>query len=202
MSIDATYNRSFVIGQLNFAISATLSSDLSTTFSESVPIAKSGTLTTRTDDNTGTLTMASGHGITTGQRLDIYWSTGRRYTVLVGTVSGNSVPFDLGGGDNLPAVDTTITAMVPIEEPCVVTGNNVTSIFAGCAVTSTIVFVDGSYNILHAITLTTTTTPSYVWTSNDGGTNPLAGDSPTKILISHGDLTAAQTIAGGVQYNS
>src|SRR5678815_5092823 len=73
--------------------------------------AKVGQLTTRTDNDTGTLTMVAGHGITTGARLDIFWEEagvkGARYGVTVGTVATNSVPFDLGAGDNLP---TNLTA--------------------------------------------------------------------------------------------
>ncbi len=201
MSIDATYARSFVIAGLNFTISTTLSSDLATTFSEEVAAAKSGSLTTRTDTNTGTLTMESGHGITTGVRLDLYWDGGRRYTVLVGTVSGTSVPIDLGGGDDLPAVSTEVTAMVPTEEALVVTGDNVTSIAGGCDTTGTIVFCDNSYVVLHAIELESGTTPSYVWNSADGGTNPLAGDSVTKVLLSHSDAANAHDLYGAVQYD-
>jgi hypothetical protein len=55
--------------------------------------AKGGTLTTRTSDTAGTLTMSSGHGITDGQVIDIYWSTGQVTSATVGTVATNSVPF-------------------------------------------------------------------------------------------------------------
>ena len=83
-------------------------------------VAKIGQLTTRTDANTGTLTMAASHGITTGARLDIFWTEagvkGARYGVTVGTVSVNSVPIDLGAGDDLPTNLTAVTAFVPIEE--------------------------------------------------------------------------------------
>ena len=63
-----------------------------------LPIAKAGTLTTRTEDDTGEATLGAGHGITTGAIVDIYWSGGRRYGVTVGTVAGNVVPFGAPGG--------------------------------------------------------------------------------------------------------
>ncbi len=78
-------------------------------------VAKIGQLTTRTDSNTGILTMAASHGITTAARLDVYWSGGARYGMTVGTVSINTVPIDLGGGDNLPDVNTAVTAMIPTQ---------------------------------------------------------------------------------------
>lgn len=73
-----------------------------------IPKGFAGTLTTRTDDNTGTVTLAGGHGIATGNSVDIYWSGGVQYDVTVGTVATNSMPFDLGIGDNLPSTSTAV----------------------------------------------------------------------------------------------
>lgn len=73
-----------------------------------LPAAKAGTLTMRTSDSVGTLTLSPGHGITTGMIVDLYWSGGTRYQVTVGTVSGNSVPFSLGAGFNLAIATTAI----------------------------------------------------------------------------------------------
>ncbi|MBK9128182.1 MAG: hypothetical protein IPM13_10320 [Phycisphaerales bacterium] len=67
---------------------------------------KRGTLTTRTSDTAGTLTMESGHGIATGNTIHVYWDGGKRIGVTVGTVSGTSVPISGGSGDNLPDAST------------------------------------------------------------------------------------------------
>src|SRR5687768_15260880 len=79
--------------------------------------AKTGSLTTRTSDTVGELTMTAGHLITTGARLDIYWTVagvnGARRGVVVGTVVVNAVPISGGAGDVLPAAATAVTAMVP-----------------------------------------------------------------------------------------
>ncbi len=84
---------------------------------QSLSPGKAGTLTTRTDANTGTLTLSTGHGITTGQKVNIFWNQGAgvigvQRNVTVGTVSGNSVPIDLGVGDNLPALNSAVVACV------------------------------------------------------------------------------------------
>jgi hypothetical protein len=66
-----------------------------------------GSLTTRTDADTGEITMSTQiapHGITTGEIVDVVWSRGWRLGMTVGTVSGNSVPIDGGEGDDLPTV--------------------------------------------------------------------------------------------------
>ena len=59
-----------------------------------LPIGKAGALTTRTSDTVGSATMATGHGITTGALVDVYWDGGVRYGVTVGTVNGQRRPVD------------------------------------------------------------------------------------------------------------
>lgn len=74
------------------------------------------TLTTRTSATAGTITAPSGHGITTGATIDLYWmavintyNTAQvRRNVTVGTVSGTSIPFSGGEGNDLPAQDEEI----------------------------------------------------------------------------------------------
>ena len=71
--------------------------------------ANQGDLTTRTDANTGTVTMDSGsHTIETGDTVNVYWAGGERKGMTVGTVSGTTVPIDGGSGDDLPVADTEV----------------------------------------------------------------------------------------------
>ncbi len=73
-------------------------------------------LTTRTSATAGTITAPSGHGVTTGASIDVYWmevisgyNTARiRRNVTVGTVSGTSIPFSGGEGDDLPTASSEI----------------------------------------------------------------------------------------------
>lgn len=82
-----------------------------------LPAAQAGTLSTRTNDSSGTLTLAGGHTIATSDTVAIGWAGGRRYNVTVGTVSGTSAPFSGGAGDDLPAEDAeiTVTPMVAVD---------------------------------------------------------------------------------------
>lgn len=69
-----------------------------------------GELTTRTDADTGELTMATAnHGISTGDTVNLTWDGGSRSDVTVGNVSGTTVPIDGGTGTDLPATSTDIT---------------------------------------------------------------------------------------------
>lgn len=82
--------------------------------------AQTGTLSTRTDDDTGEATLLTGHGIETGDIVDIYWSGGRRYGVTVGTVSGTAVPFGAAGGEGSgDALPTATTAITVVEQTAV-----------------------------------------------------------------------------------
>lgn len=160
--------------------------------------AKTGELTTRTDDNTGTLTMEASHGITDGQRLDIYWTSGGvnycHRGATVGTVSGTSVPIDTGTGDNLPALNTEITAMVPQLWTGSVTEANIEGFYAqiiGTEVGAQVSIGSGSYTEAASFLLngTTWTGPAAAWSDGvPGWTSPLdAATTITKIYASHGD---------------
>jgi hypothetical protein len=70
-----------------------------------------GALGTRTDADTGIVQLATGHGITTGNVVDVYWVGGVRYG-MDATVSSNDVTIDGGAGDDLPAQDFAIAAVV------------------------------------------------------------------------------------------
>ena len=90
---------------------------------QTVAAAKAGTLSTRTNNTDGTLTMGASHGITTGAIIDLYWlvsgtTYAYRHGVVVGTVSGTSVPISGGTGTNLPAQASAIMAMVHVVIPC------------------------------------------------------------------------------------
>lgn len=165
--------------------------------------AKTGTLTTRTDDDTGELTMSASHGITTGARLDVYWDVGGvkgcRRGMTVGTVSVNQVPIDGGAGDALPADESAVTAQVPTEEAFAVTGNNVTVIAARSTRRACVVFADAADAELHAIEAeldgTSTTGNGYQWVSGEGVTNPLAGDAVAKVFLSNGDSAGTNNVS-------
>ena len=70
-----------------------------------------GSLTTRTDNDTGIVTLSTGHGIETADVVDVYWVGGVRYG-MDATVAANAVTVDGGAGDNLPAEDFAIAAVV------------------------------------------------------------------------------------------
>lgn len=154
-----------------------------------LPAAKIGTLTTRTDANTGTFTMASGHGFVTSDRIDLYWSGGKRYG-MTATVTGDSAVLDGGTGDDLPIATTPITAMKPQLESFPVTAANMSVLVMGCNAPAQAVLRDDGPAVVFAIYVGGTL-DSYQWDSASGADNPLSADV-VDVYLSHGSTSAQQ----------
>jgi len=103
----ANYSQSISGGGVTIAKSVSRAGDHMNTYEITLPVAVAGSLTTRTDDNTGVVT-ASGHGLATSDVVDVYWSGGVRYG-MDATVSGDEVTVDGGAGDVLPSAATAVT---------------------------------------------------------------------------------------------
>ena len=163
--------------------------------SPSVAVAKTGTLTTRTDNDTGTFTMTTGHGFSTADKIDVFWSGGQR-RAMDATVTGDSVVLDGGSGDNLPAQTTAITAMKPVTVAFTVVGNTAFYLGVSSPVPGYIVFVDNAAAEIAAATYSITPTGGggKSWATNIGFTNPLAGATTSLVKFSHSSSTAARTM--------
>lgn len=166
-----------------------------------VPAAKTGTLTTRTDDDTGTCTMASGHGFSTSDKIDLFWAGGSR-RAMDATVTGDSVVLDGGSGDNLPIATTAITAMKPVEVLLDLTGDDVVALAVNAPQGGYVVFVDDAPADISAATYRlSTTSPGSSWTDSSGETNPLAGATVTAVKFSHGYSAGAVDMTATAIYN-
>ena len=195
-----------VPGQSADATTVSVEADTMQLSAPEVAAAKDGVLTVRTDDNTGSLTMESGHGITTGVKLDLFWDGGQRRGMTVGTVASLVVPIDLGAGDNLPTAATVITAMVPHEEAFVAVGNNITAAVVSSDRKGYVVFAQADGTVILGVKIGDDG-DTYYW-FNDTAlnnpvmiTNPFAGVSVGKIFFSHDDPDAAHSPSASVFFN-
>ena len=160
--------------------------------------AKAGTLSTRTDNNTGTLTLGSGHGITDGQIIDVYWSGGVQRTVTVGTVSGTSVPIDGGIGDNLPIATTAITACVQKAINLAIDGDNADIVAViletndkSLRTAANVQFLDSAADVIAEIDLVANV--PQVWDIEGGSANPFTGDPITNLKASQASTSTSET---------
>ncbi|MBN2445637.1 MAG: hypothetical protein JXO22_02855 [Phycisphaerae bacterium] len=161
--------------------------------------SQAGTLTTRTSDTEGTLTLGADHGIETADVIDLYWDGGRRYGVVVGTVAGTSVPISGGAGDVLPAQDTACVAAPRTELDTDFNADLASVMAAMIADRGRVEFHDSG-----GLELGIDMAASEMWLWIDGSTaaNPLAGDTVDKVYISHASSTATAVAKVGVLYDS
>jgi hypothetical protein len=159
----------------------------------SVPAAQSGTLTTRTDATSGALTMSSGgHGITTGQRIDLYWDGGACYGAIAGTVSGTAVPIaSVAGGDDLPSATTAITVGICTQATLDIVGDHLTALACGGSPAARSYFVFEESGGTDDFAALVAANDVYVWYDGDNGTNPLAGNTTASVWMSHASTSGA-----------
>lgn len=179
------------------AVQRTAETPIGTEFE--IPAAKTGTLSTRTSDTAGTLTMAGGHGLAENDRVDIYWADGVAYGATVGEVAGNSVPFTGAAGDVLPAQSTAITAGVRKVIDLDFTADKAVMIVMSSTRRGHADVRDSGGTELAQELIPN---EPWTWVADQGVANPLAGDIVDAIHVSNGDSANAATFRMGVLYDS
>jgi hypothetical protein len=195
----AQYTSLVTVGTDTFSDVVSVAGNSKEVASPTVPAAKVGQLTTRTDNDTGVATMVAGHGFITGDLIDLFWSGGSRRN-MTATVAVNAVTLDGGSGDNLPANLTAVTAMKPTEVDFVVNGANVVALGVKSNAIGWVVFVDNAAAIIAAAAFRITVAGGYgkPWASGNGITNPLGASVTSKVKFSHGEITAVDMKAVAV----
>jgi len=161
--------------------------------------AKAGSLTTRTDDNTGIVTCSEGHGIQSLDVVDVYWADGVRYG-MVATVTVNAVAVEGGAGEALPAQATAVTVGVTTNLDTDFDGDLLEMIAAHSTKRAMIVFLDVDDVVLKAVELTAG--EAWAWSSGGDIANPLTGNPVAYVLVSNGDSAAAAAVKLGILYSS
>lgn len=185
-------------GGVSIAKSQARTADGGSDVQVAVPKGFAGTLTTRTDANTGTITLVGGHGIATGNNVDIYWAGGVQYDVTVGTVSTNSMPFDLGIGDDLPIATTAVVVCKRVPVNVSIDGDALSILgvqqkFASQTETamSHVDFQDAAGDEIAQLDLQPNGVQ--VFDVEGGSANPFTGDPITVCYVSNGSSTADAT---------
>jgi hypothetical protein len=153
-----------------------------------LPAGNAGTLTTRTDDNTGVATLSTGHGIVSADKVDVYWTGGRRYG-MVATVDTNAVTVDGGAGDNLPAATTALVVTEQKQINTAIDGDALVliGILAGQRCHLDLQDAAGASVVTNGIDLVGD--EPYAWHNTCGIANPFAGNPITKTMASNGTAT-------------
>lgn len=201
-------NESIRIDGANYGNSIEQLFDNKTKLAPLIPRAKTGVLTVRTDNTSGSATLEASHGITTGAKVSIYWYNtngtlaGARHSVTVGTVAGTTVPITASGsGNNLPLAASAIVMMMESEEDFVRAGDDVKVLFIYSPVAAHVHIMDdaGTPAIIETFTIQPDTV--YRWYFDSGQDNPLAGVNVTAARITHGDGVNEQVVEVIFGYN-
>lgn len=202
---EARMTRTVTVSGHTFSVVVDIETDGARIKDPTVAAAVAGELTTRTSDTVGTLTMGGAHGITTGAEFNLFWADGSRLQVTAGVVAGMSVPFSVGAGDVLPALNTDITTHIESEEAFAIEGDDCSMI--GALLKAGAVDPRGYVRFLDAadvelfVVKFTADEMSYFWIDDAEfnnpvfGANPIAADSVAKVRFSHNDTTARQMVA-------
>jgi len=157
----------------------------------SLPAGQAGTLTTRTDDDTGEATLSDTPSVANGDVVDVYWSGGKRIGMDVGVVAGNVVPIDGGAGDALPAQDTAVIVTERVEETAMkFDGDDMKLLVVSCDQRATVDFEDSTPTSLADVEIVAAN-EEYHWADDQGVANPLTGNAVDQIQCSNGSTTAA-----------
>jgi hypothetical protein len=168
----------------------------------------SGTMTNKTDANTGVVTLTTGHTIvTSGVLVDCYWVDGtpkRRYG-LTATKSTNDVTLEGGAGDDLPANATAVIVCAQTSAEVNFDGDNALFIAVmyrnptDTSAQGSIDFQDAGPASIEQVDLIHETANGgiqkerNVWNISGGDTNVFTGNRITTVLASH-DSTSAGTV--------
>lgn len=150
--------------------------------------AIAGTLTTRTSDSVGVVTVAS-HSITTSDTVSVFWSGGYRYGVAVSATDSTTISIGSGGtGDVLPASSTALTICKESTLTFSHVGNDIVAMLVHSPERM-------SMNVRDTVPATQqaadiTANEGWFWISNATGTSPFAGDTLGSIVMANASTTA------------
>lgn len=200
MTMPMSVKNNIGLGGKQFSESSSITGDGAIVHDVSVGSAEAGSLTTRTDADTGVVTDDdSSHSITDADLVDLYWDGGSRRGMTVTIVSGADISIDGGLGDDLPVQDTAVAIVIPTELDLAVLGTNVVGIALYTESRGQFVFHDvGGEELFKRLGDGVV----WSWHENNGEVNPITGDTIIKALVSHDDVLAAKNMKVGVVYDN
>ena len=194
---NASARRSVIIGGRSFKKVDTVTGDETTIREPTVTAAKTGTLTARTDNDTGTIAAAAGHGVVSTNKVDVFWTGGARQG-MTATVTGNDIAVDGGTGDNLPALNTAVTLKLPQDMGnLAIPGGDVVAYGIDSPVGGYVVFKTAADAVIK-IERIPEGGGQVMWDSASGVTNPLTGQTVGKISFSHDDETGSHVMTAAL----
>lgn len=185
-----------------------LSSDGGISQDISIAAAFIGTLSTRTDDDTGVVTVPASpaHDIVGTDVVTLFFADGHRRDLVVDSVTATTITFGgvtIGDGDVLPAQDDPITIQKQTVVDVDFVGSDMEALFCKCGSARMLVGFMASGTRELNVEFSATKGLHYFWRIGDpvATVNPLAGHIIDEVRVAH-DGAAVKTFAMQVNYNS
>ena len=140
---NATINVVASLAGQTVPVSVSRQDDGTSLWTPTVAAAQAATGWTQTDASDGVAAMPDGHGLVTGDKIDVFWTGGRRYG-MTATVAGDNVTLAGGGGDNLPANGTSVMLCEETAVNAAFNPADLTAILVNVTNRTSVVFVDAS----------------------------------------------------------
>lgn len=209
VGLTVSYTAKVTAGGVVIQNDVTRTGDALIAYEVTLPAGKAGTLSTRTDDDTGVVT-ATGHGLVVSDKVNVFWATGKRYGMTVSAVAGNDVTVgtgagEVGAGDAFPAQATAVVITKQVQINTSIDGDllELLAIVAestsnGSTSKAHIDMQDSGGASIEAIDLTAN--QPKVWDIDGGATNVFTGNVITKSMAANGSSTESLTLkVAGVQ---
>jgi hypothetical protein len=192
----STYGISLQGASLSMQKTVVHESDNPLGYDPEIPAGIAGTLSTRTDNDTGIVTVASGHGVTADDTIDLYSSAGVliRKDMDVTGVTGTTISIDLGTGSNLPTLNDPVIVSKQKTVNTAFDGDAL-KIFGVCleipgthTSKGRVLFEDADADDIADIELTANV--PLISDIEHGQANPVTGDPIVVARVSNGSTTA------------
>lgn len=159
-----------------------------------------GTLTTRTDNDTGAVTLSAGHGQSNGT-YDVFWSgaTPGCRRGMTGVITVNSLALDGGAGDNLPPAATAVVICKQTVVDFDSDGATIILAVVGQTRRASVQFQqdDGTPILSLDLGRDGTDGEPFLWASNQNVATPF-GAAISKVALSNGGTGGANIVTIGV----
>ena len=168
----------------------------------SVAAGVAGSLTTRTDDDTGTVTSIA-HPFNDNDIVDVYWDGGMRYGMTVSSDGANTFVLGavgIGAGDVLPAQDTAVVVALQETVNIDFDGDDADLIAVTANARASFTFQEAAGTLVKHVEIADAN-EVLAWASGTAAANPLTGNAIGQVKVSAG-TAAATTVVIGIELDT
>lgn len=138
-------------------------------------------------NGTGVDGLATGHGITTQDKVTITWTGGARRYCTVSVSEANAITVSDGDGTALPAENTAVVVSVETVLTFPIDGNDISLLVLDSALRNIASFREDDGTLIETIDVAATA-PPFIWFDGCGFDNPLVSASVAIVSLSNVDI--------------